>query len=272
MISGCTAPPAPPASPPSPPRPRRRAPAVPGSCAWGRAGCGCPHSPPPAPGRGDPDAVHASPPSCAASWSGGASARKKWVSKRFGRSAGVIQWPKGSMACGMGARRSSSSTVVKSFSPAESAWRCAASIGSRRSAVTRRPRRHAPAARRIPRRSRGCRRCGSAHCDVRGDAGGDRLVVLLHPAARKDEGAGGEFDLVVAHHHEDLRPGLAVAQQQDGRGGAGGGGLVGARNVGAHPRCGCRPAGPGGPRPAPGPIRCGCRRRGSPASSDRIPP
>ncbi len=57
------------------------------------------------------------------------------------------------------------------------------------------------------------------------DAGAQRRGQLgvrrLHPAARKDQRAGGEVDLMMAHDHEGLEARRSVPQEQDGRGGSG---------------------------------------------------
>jgi hypothetical protein len=52
---------------------------------------------------------------------------------------------------------------------------------------------------------------------------GDLRVAGIEAAAGEHERAGGEIDLVVAHHHEDLEPGRAVAQQENRGGRADGG-------------------------------------------------
>ncbi len=43
----------------------------------------------------------------------------------------------------------------------------------------------------------------------------------LHSPARKDQRAGGEVDLMMAHDHEGLEPARPVPQEEHGRGGAG---------------------------------------------------
>ena len=54
-----------------------------------------------------------SPPSCSASWSGGAATRKKCVSKRLGRAAGVTQWAKRTRPSTAGTRPSAARTAAK---------------------------------------------------------------------------------------------------------------------------------------------------------------
>ncbi len=49
-------------------------------------------------------------------------------------------------------------------------------------------------------------------------ARGERTIARLDAATRKHQRAGGEVDLVVAHHHEKLHAAVALAQQEDGRG------------------------------------------------------
>ena len=50
--------------------------------------------------------------------------------------------------------------------------------------------------------------------------GRNREILLVDAAAGEDERAGGEVDLVMAHHHEDFHALGAVAHQQHGRCGA----------------------------------------------------
>ena len=47
-------------------------------------------------------------------------------------------------------------------------------------------------------------------------------ILRLHLAAGKDQRAGREVNLVVAHHHEHFEAARAVAHEQNGGGGAGG--------------------------------------------------
>ena len=124
--------------------------------------------------------------------------------------------------------------------PSHSAVRCAASISAARAAAIS----SLAAAR--PRQQNAAFLKGLAD---RGDAEAQRLGVVralvgveLRPgnhiavagidaAAGKHQRAGGEFDLIVPHHHEhfDLRGRGGVAQQQDGRGGSRRGRLSGHR-------------------------------------------
>ena len=50
---------------------------------------------------------------------------------------------------------------------------------------------------------------------------GELGVRRLHPPARKDQRAGGEVDLMMAHDHEGFEPSRSVPEEEDGRGGAG---------------------------------------------------
>ncbi len=54
-------------------------------------------------------------------------------------------------------------------------------------------------------------------------ASGQFEIGFLYPSPRKHQGAPSEVDRVMAHDHEDLQAGGAVAQQQDRGGGSGGG-------------------------------------------------
>jgi hypothetical protein len=47
-------------------------------------------------------------------------------------------------------------------------------------------------------------------------AAGQHLVRRFNATARKHQGARGEINLAVAHHHEDFHAALPVTQQHDG--------------------------------------------------------
>jgi glutamate dehydrogenase (NADP+) len=63
----------------------------------------------------------------------------------------------------------------------------------------------------------------TVHGGAADGVGSQRRILRIEAAAGKDQRAGGEIDLVVAHHHEDLEPGRAVAQQENRGGQADGG-------------------------------------------------
>ena len=128
---------------------------------------------------------------------------------------GVIQWAKGTSRSTAGARFSRAKSSAKGAARSRFSTR----PGGTRSSSPRASReQHAAFLERFADRGdleRG-ERVGAAD-----ERSGELGVRRLHPPARKDERAGGEVDLMMAHDHEGLEPRRAVPQEHDGRGGAG---------------------------------------------------